>query len=88
MNEITASYLEQLKSSYFLSKVDNKAKRLVGRNDAVERLAEYLQDLCPCVMLVDQSQAKCHDFLHECEIDFNCIAEAMIRKLDPIRIVQ
>lgn len=88
MNEITTIYLNNLRSSSQYKNVLVMANSLLGRNDAIPRLADYLQDLCPCILNRNTNAEKCAQYESTCGMEFNIIAEQIIHTLDPIRLVK
>ena len=88
MNENSVFFMKKMRESKELeAQIQAKAKDLVGRNDAVERLAEHLQDMCPSILCIEIDAETCAKYEHKCGIDFTDIAREIIYKLDPIRVV-
>ncbi len=75
-------YLDKLLSSPLLPQVEEAAHALEGRADANERLAEYLQDLCPAVLCINVSTEECVKHEGHCGLDFNYIAKKVLLKLE------
>jgi len=78
----TESYINMLMASEKLADVDQRARDLYGRIDAKERMAEYLQDLCPTVLGLNVTTEQCVKFEKSCGINFLEIAEVVISRHD------
>jgi len=64
--------------------VDDRAAALYGRIDAKERMAEYLQDLCPAVLGLQVTTEQCVKFEKSCGINFLEIAEVIMKRQDEL----
>ncbi len=78
----TESYIKMLMASNMLKAVDARAEELYGRIDAKERMAEYLQDLCPSVLGLNVTTEQCVKFEKSCGINFLEIAEVIMARQD------
>jgi len=78
----TESYIKMLMASNMLKAVDARAEELYGRIDAKERMAEYLQDLCPSVLGLNVTTEQCVKFEKSCGINFLEIAEVIVARQD------
>ena len=78
MTQKSDLYLEKLLASPLLANVNDMAFSLQGRADANERLAEYLQDMCPAVLCINVSTEECVKHEHHCGIDFQYIANKVM----------
>ncbi len=78
----TESYIKMLMASEKLADVDQRARDLYGRIDAKERMAEYLQDLCPSVLGLNVTTEQCVKFEKSCGINFLEIAEVVMARHD------
>ncbi len=78
----TESYIKMLMASNMLKAVDDRAEELYGRIDAKERMAEYLQDLCPSVLGLNVTTEQCVKFEKSCGINFLEIAEVVMARQD------
>lgn len=84
MTKKTESYIKMLMASDMLKSVDNRATELFGRIDAKERMAEYLQDLCPSVLGLNITTEQCVKFEKSCGINFLEIAEVIMTRQDDL----
>ncbi len=75
-------YFDKLLSSPLLNQVEETAHSLEGRADANERLAEYLQDLCPAVLCINVTTEECVKHEGHCGLDFNYIANKILQRLE------
>jgi len=80
----TESYIKMLMASNMLKAVDDRAEELYGRIDAKERMAEYLQDLCPSVLGLNVTTEQCVKFEKSCGINFLEIAEVVMARQDDL----
>ncbi len=80
----TESYINMLMASEKLADVDQRARDLYGRIDAKERMAEYLQDLCPAVLGLNVTTEQCVKFEKSCGINFLEIAEVVMARHDDL----
>jgi hypothetical protein len=84
MKNKTNSYIKMLMASDNLKAVDERAAELYGRIDAKERMAEYLQDLCPLVLGLNVTTEQCVKFEKSCGINFLEIAEEIMARQDDL----
>jgi hypothetical protein len=82
VSQKTESYIKMLMASKKLADVDEKAQSLYGRIDAIERMAEYLQDLCPSVLGLNVTTEQCVKFEQSCGMNFLEIANAVMARYD------
>lgn len=80
----TESYIKMLMASNRLKIVDERAAELYGRIDAKERMAEFLQDLCPSVLGLNVTTEQCVKFEKSCSINFLEIAEVIMTRQDEL----
>jgi hypothetical protein len=80
----TESYIKMLMASNMLTTVDKRAAELYGRIDAKERMAEFLQDLCPSVLGLNVTTEQCVKFEKSCGINFLEIAEVIMARQDEL----
>ena len=76
----TETYIDMLMASNLLEKVDEKAEELLGRGDVRERLAEYLQDICPGVLCINVSIEECVKHERHCGLNFLEIADVVLKR--------
>jgi len=84
MNNKTDCYIQMLMASDSLTIVDARAEELYGRIDAKERMAEYLQDLCPTVVGSNVTTEQCVKFEKSCGINFLEIADVIMKRQDDL----
>jgi len=84
MTTKTESYIKMLMASNMLQPVDDRAAELYGRIDAKERMAEYLQDLCPSVLGLNVTTEQCVKFEKSCGINFLEIAEVIMARQEEL----
>jgi len=84
MSKKTESYIKMLLASDNIKLVDERAEELYGRIDAKERMAEYLQDLCPLVLGLNVTTEQCVKFEKSCGINFLEIADVIMARQDDL----
>lgn len=80
MNSKTEEYIRSLMKSELLAKADQQAEHFYGRQDARERVAEYLQNICPAVFCIQISTANCVKNEERCGINFSEVAEYLLAR--------
>lgn len=77
MNSKSQIYFEKLLASDKWAGVENMVDELDGRIDFKERMAEYLQDICPVVLCIDVTPEKSVKYEHSCGLNFIEISECV-----------
>ncbi|SFB88604.1 hypothetical protein [Pseudoalteromonas denitrificans] len=75
MNSKSQIYFEKLIVSDKWARVENMAFELDGRIDYNDRMAEYLQDICPEVLCINVTAEQCVKYEHSCGLNFVEISE-------------
>jgi len=79
MNSKSQIYFEKLLASDKWAGVENMVDELDGRIDFNERMAEYLQDICPAVLCIDVTPEQCVKYEHSCGLNFIEISEYVFK---------
>ena len=84
MNSKSQIYFEKLLASDKWAGVENMVDELEGRIDFNERMAEYLQDICPAVLCIDVTPEQCFKYEHSYGLNFietsECVFKYALKK--------